>query len=911
MVNDPSRLSGKSASVLGGEILVLGATTYGMDGLVHPFLPPAAFLGLWGSLGLARLVAEAWRFRGVSLIRFVLLCLAGFLANQVWVLGLTAGQLAYLAGLGCLLTGLYRVLLRKFGPKDDGREPWRLLSAGAVGFLVVLPFVTENSMGGPDARWYGQMMRDFLAQARDGIFPIFIGQGETAFNGGIHPFRSAPLFLWEGGLLDLITLRGLSVLAILHLTVVVSSVVAALGMYLALVSLVPKARWLAVGVTAVVACCPGQLGAIYAAEAYMTFVALPCVVAVFYGNALSFRAPGAGAWWWLAAGLAMTWFAHPAVAGWASIATACLQAGWLVAHGRARGEWGYMVLAILGGVLLTLYYFTSMSEVPGMAADRSGVMPGLAGGLGFVVAGCWWRARNGGWVVTGLGLGLGIGLLWWTRTSYGVYALVTAVLYLGTLALRRWVAWTARPGRELEWIGGCLLAAAFLAPQLLGKGGYPAPLLDGAREVLPSWLKPVPADAVSRGAMQPGWPLTVLFAGTVVMALRVRDPRCRVFAAVTLFFALLLVPLPNYAEFLWGSLPEQLVPLLSIAFDRRLLPIVIPLVGFAGFLALTSARSTRGWTILVLAAFVPWCGWEAGKYVRRGFSVKATWRSTLHFYRPETTTLGRFPYDLLPMPPYVSDGVMDYRLETRVLNQGDFSVRFGPAEYARLPAGEGRVIDLEAKPADENSAWLVLPPLEIPAGADWILQFEFAPGLPHGVLVMQSLTGLYREYSLPSSGFAKSFGFGPGHHGVISLRNSGPLPEQYNVLYLRQGTFLPAAGTGRFGRLTISPFDSRALPLQVTGLAPYHAQVDLKEAGWLETFRCWLPGYAATVNGRAVEVSCSPSHLVMVPVPAGVSTVEVGYVGTPGLWRALGISGTAWVALLSYGAWRMVKGWPS
>jgi hypothetical protein len=78
----------------------------------------------------------------------------------------------------------------------------------------------------------------------------------------------------------------------------------------------------------------------------------------------------------------------------------------------------------------------------------------------------------------------------------------------------------------------------------------------------------------------------------------------------------------------------------------------------------------------------------------------------------------------------------------------------------------------------------------------------------------------------------------------------------------------------------------------------------LERPGWLETFRSWIPGYAAKVNGRDTPVKESPNHLVMFAVPAGASDTELRFAGTTRLWTAFAVSALGWLGVLVGGAWK-------
>jgi hypothetical protein len=99
--------------------------------------------------------------------------------------------------------------------------------------------------------------------------------------------------------------------------------------------------------------------------------------------------------------------------------------------------------------------------------------------------------------------------------------------------------------------------------------------------------------------------------------------------------------------------------------------------------------------------------------------------------------------------------------------------------------------------------------------------------------------------------------------------------------------FLPAASADAtktipdFLHYRFIPYDHANLPIRIEQLAPYRAVVDNPGSGWLETHRLFVEGYRALVNGHVVAVAMSADARVLVPVPAGRSTVQLDYVGTP------------------------------
>jgi hypothetical protein len=86
------------------------------------------------------------------------------------------------------------------------------------------------------------------------------------------------------------------------------------------------------------------------------------------------------------------------------------------------------------------------------------------------------------------------------------------------------------------------------------------------------------------------------------------------------------------------------------------------------------------------------------------------------------------------------------------------------------------------------------------------------------------------------------------------------------------------------------------LPVQLTALAPYWANVTTPSAGLLATHCLYIDGYRATVSRQSVDVLRSPRGYAAIPVPAGTSTVTLDYRGSGLLRLALGLTALAWIA---------------
>jgi hypothetical protein len=264
------------------------------------------------------------------------------------------------------------------GPAQTPTRTWpgEFLRLGLLtGFACWLahPFLTGRLIGGGDAWWYANMLRDFLAQVRNGIFPVWTGQTEFAFNGAVYPLRAAPFYQHLAGLLDLLTGRRLDAFALQNAAVSISILGGVLVAYFALCRLAADRRNLAAVLSVLYAGCPGVLGLITSQDLYMSCMAAPFLPLVTCGLALSLRDGGWPAQRMIVIGLALTWYAHAPLAAWLTLIALGVQAVRLVLHGFSR----QVCREVAGGALLfaglAACVFVSVITLRG--GDTAGVIP--------------------------------------------------------------------------------------------------------------------------------------------------------------------------------------------------------------------------------------------------------------------------------------------------------------------------------------------------------------------------------------------------------------------------------------------------------------------------------------------------------------------------------------------------------
>ena len=796
-----------------------------------------------------------------------------------WLHWRGAEQSEFPVALGAILLGMWLLAQRAWLLCGVERQQARagaeclriLLLAGGV-LAAAWPFCTANFTGGLDARWYAYTLHDYLQQIHAGVFPVLVGQGEFAFNGAVHPFRSAPYFHNFAGLLDWLTARTLGTFALQHLAIVVSGLAAAFSAYGCLLALAPQRRWTACLVAVAYVLCPVFWGLVSMYDAYMAFMAMPWLPVLFYGVMRMVERGDTAGGVLVAVTLSLLWACHSPVALWSTLAAlGMLGLAWL-AHGRTRSEALALArcLALLVG--LSAFQLYGMAE---LTAFSGGQVPSKA----------YW-----------------VSVLGWLMLS--------AALYWAVRRRRARFADDQGAGREaLLWAGEGLMALAVVAGAraLLPFAVHPAvaATLDFVRKLWPGIVSPVTLRMESD--IQPGYAL--LFLGLLLLAGAgwARELRMVLLAAGAVAFALFLLPVPLITRFLWGHLPISILVATSGAVSLRLAPVWMTMLAFGGFLALARLADCTRWgqraAMAILAGLLVSAGMEAQKFARFTERLTNSREQSENVLRTENAQLFIYSYNFVALPSDFSHGVVDYHLASRVLDPATGEANPDLARHRDPPPGELKTLMEQFDPI--NPGWLLLsPPQQLEPGKRIVARFAFAAPEPQGLLTISG-RHLYREYILPSLGGARSFGAGPENSRELSLWNSSPVAYPIEFRLLPSVLPSPAELPRLFARVDWREVPDEALPVQTVSLIPfYRAKVQATAPALLETPRAFVPGYVATRNGRPVEVIRSRENRVSVQLAPGPNDIELRFMGSPGLHRAAWVSLVCW---LGVGFWGVAK----
>lgn len=896
-------------SRLVSELILIAACWYAVDAFIYLRLSPAGFIAtyatwaivfpliLWlrGRVPLRRGMGGALEF---GLPALILSLISPHLRHE-----LTGREILFATA---WMYGLSQVWRRWPFPLSASpiTELLRRLLLIVIPYLLFIPFITDREVGGVDARWYANMLADFIEQSRAGVFPVFIGQGFHAYNGAVHPFRSAPMFMWVSGIWDVVTFRSLPIYSLQHLTALSTGVAATMGMYLALTGLNPRHRWAAFCLSILYITSPAILGALHGSEMYMTWMSIAALPWVMYGNARIILLCDRPGWLALSASLVITWMCHPPVALLATLISIVFQVIILCScriDGRMLKNvgWSAFTFIVLGG-----YYFVSMSEVPRPSQTNPAIdlmfIAGVAAVLLSALRGFFQRK----WIWLSL---YPVGLLFlylsipiWTVWG-GIFILLVGLF-------------SFLPGRGFDRrrkdsliraaFAAALLAAAVTWPIAQGYGlagnvGSMA-VLDEYTYYRLGFFLPISRNLNVPSDFQPGlaiW-LSLVFGLYVVWKGR-RGPASAFILGATLM-VIFFIRIPGVSDFFVGFAPLDVAAIASFPLVIRLLPPCIAVICVGTCLSWSSrccGFRARVLNTALAVLLLGWSLWETRYLLVHAMSVTSPRALTARHLLSENIKLERFAYDLLPLPEYFSNGPTDPRLENRLID-GDQRIVFGETQLAHKieQKSGGRELHLMSRLDDTSSDWIKIEPkLTVRPGENMLLRFSFPDGLNYtGVLVFTGNQGDYREYILPEVGLSRAFGVENSFPKVLSLWNSGTTPCEYRLSFVR-GVGNDLKVDTEFATVFISPYKPEDSPIELKSLIPYVARVTVEKSGYLETPRVFLPGYRAKIDDQSVAVLRSDQNLVMIPVSPGAHQIEIKYVGSAKLWLAASGSGLGWL----------------
>jgi hypothetical protein len=834
--------------------------------------------------------------RGVgfaSLVCWVTWVSSRFEARAIWPISSRelAEILAWSLGLHLVLRLVEALTRAKEGPSwVDYARAYALMLFCCGMFMM---YFNAHRVGPLDAQWYENVTIDFLTQARSGTFPVVLGSTVYAFNGAVHPFRSAPWqFVLADGV-DILSGRTLAPVAVEHITAIASFCAAVLILYVGFARSRPGARGLAWLFALAYAMSPSVTVPFFQYDMYMTVIAQPamaaallCVQRIMDDD--SFAASG-----WLGVFLAALWYCHPPMALLTGLVAGSCAAAGLAARGLTmRRLWaGVACLAIFGA--LAAPYFRSMSELAQSDEPRLATFAMPLAGLGvclFAGAG-FLRTRRLPWLAL-------LPTAFLCLVDFQPFLLPFAGCFTAAMLAAAWFTRSLTRRRDILWVSVCALSAAVLACTLFATLSIPGDIGTWIPHDWTNYFDPI---TLSRTRAQPGYLLWLLIGGMMVFAFATRSMFAQAAAAAALVLVVSFGFCGVLSAFLWRNTPVDITNVIGINYDLRLVPVMAVVAVTGGFYWFTSLRSVhpelgRVFFVLILL-LVPWTLWEDAVvlYLVRNFKIDVAQTAVRN--RSENIPLERYSWDLLAPPRYICFGVMDPAMETRFWGDGDHEkAAIGPDQIERaLEAPGQQPIRLSATPIPTGKDWLTLDPkVELDPGQHILLRLDFLGRNPTGYLIVRGQE-IYREYQLPFSGREYAFGYDPGNSHTLSLWNSGATHESIQLLIDRSGphAFDPP-GPDPYWQMYQTPYDPKRAPIELYSLMPLRLRVDAPTAGYVETFRSLIPGYKVYVDGAPAVVHRSRNALVSVRVARGTHDIWVRFAGTVRLHTAIRWAVAGW-----------------
>jgi hypothetical protein len=755
-------------------------------------------------------------------------------------------------------------------------------------------YFNAHRVGPLDAQWYQNVTTDYLTQARSGTFPVVVGSTVYAFNGAVHPFRSAPWqFVLADGV-DILSGRTLAPVAVEHLTAILSYLAAVLILFVGFARSRPKSGGMAWLFALAYAMTPAATVPFFQFDMYMTLTAQPVMAAALLCVQRIVDEDSVVAEGWLGVFLAALWYCHPPMALLTGlVAGACVAAAVAVRGVTVRRVFGALVGAAVFGALAAPY-FISMSELAQKDQPRLATfaMPLLGMGLCLFAMAGYLRSRRLAWLAL-----LPTAIL--CLNDFQPSLVPFACCFAAAMLL---VAWATRSRPRLHdaaWVSVCALVAAILATFVFREASIPGGIASWAPHDGRNFFAPIGAE---QNLTQPGYLLWFLVAGMLALVFATRSVFAQIAAAAALVLVVSLGFCGDLSGFFWRNIPGDIVDVISIAYDLRLLPvlaIVAAVGGFYWYASLRGGHPVLGRALaLAMLALASWSLWEHGIILHNSRNFKIGTAETEVRNRSENVALERYSWDLLAPPRYINWGVMDPALETRFWSDTDHGkAMIGPDQIERALETPGQQpLRMNATPIPTGTDWLVLEPkVELDPGQHVLLRFDFLGRHPSGYLIVQG-PEIYREYQLPESGRDYAFGFSPGNTHTLSLWNSGKVHQSVQIDVDRKG---PGAydppPPNPYWLMYLTPYDPARAPIELKSLTPLRLRVDAPTPGYVESFRSLIPGYKVYVDGIPAVVHGSRNALVSVRVPSGTHDIWVRFAGTVRLHTAIRWAEAGWL----------------
>ena len=257
----------------------------------------------------------------------------------------------------------------------DKFETTRWILIGTTATWIFWPAYTVKPSGAGDAYWYTMMLSDYLEQLRSGIFPVWIGQTDYAFNGAFFPLRLAPAFQHLGGIVDVVTFQTLDYLAIKNIILAITPLASGFTAYFTIRSMVQNRPNFALVLALIYLLSPSLIAPWVIGDQYMTFLTAPFIPIVFYGCWRSHVDNDTTGHLLLGTGIGILWLTHTPIAIWSSLFASILYIFKLITNHRSGREFKMMSLSVIIYLLIgTFPVLSALSiEMVNLSTDANSI----------------------------------------------------------------------------------------------------------------------------------------------------------------------------------------------------------------------------------------------------------------------------------------------------------------------------------------------------------------------------------------------------------------------------------------------------------------------------------------------------------------------------------------------------------
>jgi Bacterial membrane protein YfhO len=419
----------------------------------------------------------------------------------------------------------------------------------------------------------------------------------------------------------------------------------------------------------------------------------------------------------------------------------------------------------------------------------------------------------------------------------------------------------------------------------------------------PATLLPVSEAAGSYTDLQPGWGIL----GVAIIACIVGVTRWRR-AAVSLAFVAVLVavmsfPIPWATEHFWRHVPNTVITVTNTVVFQRLFPLLTAItVILTG--SVWAGRSPSRLFAACVGMAVAWTGLEAAHFSFRGALITTSREGSDGALSEANFTPAVFSTGMLTFTnAYFSHGYMLPELEQRILtedrsrylvtNLGLAAPGFDGADSYSV----GSLSVFRGTPAPNGRRWIeISPPLRLEPRSHNLLGFVFGDHPYTGVLIISGTT-FHHEYLLPVSGLPRSFGSAKDAQHALPLDNPTDAPVDLTLGFEVQDPTIELGAFSTFARYRLVRYEPEDLPCHLVSLMPYISRIRSPSPGWYESFRYYIPGWRATVDGKPAPVIKTSNGLIGVHIPEGQSVVSLTYVAPWRLRLAYWVTAASWLCL--------------